>query len=132
HLLQLLPIQQRTEASPSGDFRTLAKGRAINSRSLTLSRMADRLIAASSAYKVAPAFIHALLPLLRSFSMGNPVNNAVKGSGVPHASLFSRERRDWVRGAPVLQPGGADGGDGAKVRAGTGNPGDRAGYDAAT
>src|SRR5262245_58055105 len=57
--------------------------------------MGDRLIAASSAYKGAPAFIHAFLPLLRSFSMGNPVNNAVKGSGVPHASLFSRERRDW-------------------------------------
>src|SRR5262249_26299121 len=123
HLLQLLPIQQRTEASTSGDLRTLAQGRASNSRSLTLSRMGDRLIAASSAYKGAPAFIHALLPLLRSFSMGNPVNNAVKGSGVPHASLFSRERRDWVQGATVWQPGRTDGGDVAKLGQGPGNPG---------
>src|SRR5262249_42050575 len=84
--------------------------------------MGDRLIAASSAYKGAPAFIHALLPLLRSFSMRNPVNNAVKGSGVPHASLFRRERRDWVRGATVLQPGRTDGGDVAKLRQGTWKP----------
>src|SRR5262249_60795384 len=103
--------------------RPLTMGGASNTRPLTLRRMGALLLAQSSAYKGAPAFIPAPLPLLRSFSMGNPVNNAVKGSGVPHASLFSRERRDWVQGATVLQPGRTDGGDVAKLGQGPGNPG---------
>ena len=52
-----LAIQARTYASTSGDLRTLAQVRASNSRSVTLSTMGDRRIAASNAYKRAPVLI---------------------------------------------------------------------------
>src|SRR5262249_4137700 len=42
-------------ASTSGDLRTLAQSRASSTRSASRSTMGDRLIAASSAYKRAPA-----------------------------------------------------------------------------
>src|SRR5215475_8251072 len=58
-----LAIQARTYASTSGDLRTLAHVRASNSRSVTLSTMGDRRIAASNAYKRAPVLMMLFRPL---------------------------------------------------------------------
>jgi hypothetical protein len=94
-----LAIQARTYASTSGDLRTLAHVRASNSRSVTLSTMGDRRIAASNAYKRAPVLIMlsslCFRPLPGLYSIGEPLNNAVRLEGFLTPRLFSRRTGGW-------------------------------------
>src|SRR4029077_10022820 len=89
-----LAIQARTYASTSGDLRTLAHVRASNSRSVTLSTMGDRRIAASDAYKRAPVLMM-LLPLPGLSRWGNHFPNAIGLQGFLTPSGFSRRKPGW-------------------------------------
>ena len=115
-----LAIQARTYASTSGDLRTLAHVRASNSRSVTLSTMGDRRIAASNAYKRAPVLIM-LSSLARAYSMGEPLNNAVGLEGFLTPRLFSRRTGAGVRAGTAVRVRRADGGEMANLRQRSGN-----------
>jgi hypothetical protein len=86
-----LAIQARTYASTSGDLRMLAQFLASNNRSVSRNTMGDRLIAASNAYRRAPAdnsepVVMALSrPVAGTFLMRNALTtlSALKGFLTP-------------------------------------------------
>src|SRR5262245_41095373 len=120
-----LEIQATTEASTSDDLRTLAQSRASSRRSVSRSTMGDRLIAASSAYKRAPAdssepvLIDALPSIDRDLPDHSgrddpPTLSRLKGSLRPH--VLVAERAVPVRLICGPRAAGADGSDVAKLR----------------
>src|SRR6516164_4469605 len=108
-----------------GDLRTLAQSRASSRRSVSRSTMGDRLIAASNAYKRAPAdssepvLIDALPSIDRDLPDHSgrddpPTLPRLKGSLRPH--VLVAERAVPVRLVRGPRAAGADGSDVAKLR----------------